>query len=46
MLSIPRPAYTGTIAEGVGVRRVREQLEEAHGGATELVGEHSDEGTS
>jgi NADH-quinone oxidoreductase subunit J len=38
VLSIPRPAYTGTIAEGVGVRRVREQLEEAHGGATELLG--------
>ena len=37
VLSIPRPAYTGTIAEGVGVRRVREQLEEAHGGATELL---------
>ena len=36
MLAAPRPAYTGTIAEGVGVRRVLEQLEQAHGGATEL----------
>ncbi len=35
----PRPAYTGTIAEGVGVRRVLEQLEQAHGGAFELPGE-------
>ncbi|HEX3615718.1 MAG TPA: NADH-quinone oxidoreductase subunit J [Solirubrobacteraceae bacterium] len=34
----PRPAYTGTIAEAVGVRRVLEQLEQAHGGASELVG--------
>jgi NADH-quinone oxidoreductase subunit J len=37
VLSVPRPAYTGTIAEGVGVRRVREQIEQAHGGATELL---------
>ena len=29
----------GTIAEGVGVRRVLEQLEQAHGGATELIGD-------
>jgi NADH-quinone oxidoreductase subunit J len=36
MLAVPRPAYTGTIAEGAGVRRVREQLEQVHGGATEL----------
>jgi NADH-quinone oxidoreductase subunit J len=36
LLARPRPSYTGTIAEGVGVRRVREQLEEVHGGATEL----------
>ncbi len=38
LLATPRPAYTGTIAEGVGVRRVLEQLEQAHGGATELIG--------
>ena len=38
LLSAPRPAYTGTIAEGVGVRRVLEQLEQAHGGVTELIG--------
>ena len=38
MLSAPRPAYTGTIAEGVGVRRVLEQLEQAHGGVAELIG--------
>lgn len=38
MLAAPRPSYTGTIAEGVGVRRVREQLEQAHGGVTELLG--------
>jgi NADH-quinone oxidoreductase subunit J len=36
LLAVPRPSYTGTIAEGAGVRRVREQLEEVHGGATEL----------
>jgi NADH-quinone oxidoreductase subunit J len=41
VLSVPRPAYTGTIAEGVGVRRVLEQLEQAHGGAIELVGPES-----
>jgi NADH-quinone oxidoreductase subunit J len=38
LLAVPRPAYTGTIAEGVGVRRVLEQLEQAHGGVTELIG--------
>jgi NADH-quinone oxidoreductase subunit J len=38
VLSMPRPAYTGTIAEGVGVRKVLEQLEQAHGGAMELLG--------
>jgi NADH:ubiquinone oxidoreductase subunit 6 (subunit J) len=38
LLSMPRPAYTGTIAEGVGVRRVLEQLEQAHGGVMELMG--------
>jgi NADH-quinone oxidoreductase subunit J len=44
VLSTPRPAYTGTIAEGVGVRRVREQLEQVHGGVTELIGgPHEDE---
>jgi NADH:ubiquinone oxidoreductase subunit 6 (subunit J) len=37
LLAAPRPAYTGTIAEGAGVRRVREQLEQAHGGITEVV---------
>jgi NADH:ubiquinone oxidoreductase subunit 6 (subunit J) len=36
LLAMPRPSYTGTIAEGVGVRRVREQLEQVHGGVTEL----------
>jgi NADH-quinone oxidoreductase subunit J len=36
LLATPRPSYTGTIAEGAGVRRVREQLEQVHGGATEL----------
>ena len=39
LLSTPRPAYTGTIAEGVGVRKVLEQLEQAHGGAMELTAE-------
>jgi NADH-quinone oxidoreductase subunit J len=34
----PRPAYSGTLAEAVGVRRVLEQLEQAHGGASELIG--------
>ena len=33
----PRPAYTGTLAEAVGVRRVLEQLEQA-GSVTELMG--------
>src|SRR5579875_1903387 len=37
LLAAPRPTYTGTIAEGVGVRRVREQIEQAHGGVTEIV---------
>jgi len=37
LLATPRPSYTGTIAEGAGVRRVREQLEQVHGGATELL---------
>lgn len=38
VLAAPRPAYTGTIAEGVGVRRVLEQLEQANGGTMELLG--------
>ncbi len=38
LVATPRPAYTGTIAEGAGVRRVREQLEQVHGGVTELIG--------
>lgn len=38
LLAAPRPAYTGTIAEAVGVRSVLEQLEQAHGGVTELIG--------
>ncbi len=38
LLAAPRPAYTGTIAEGAGVRRVREALEQSHGGVTEVVG--------
>jgi NADH:ubiquinone oxidoreductase subunit 6 (subunit J) len=33
----PRPAYTGTLAEAVGVRRVLEQLEQS-GSVTELMG--------
>jgi NADH-quinone oxidoreductase subunit J len=44
VLAVPRPSYTGTIAEGAGVRRVREQLEQVHGGVTELIGgPHEDE---
>jgi NADH:ubiquinone oxidoreductase subunit 6 (subunit J) len=44
VLGVPRPSYTGTIAEGAGVRRVREQLEHIHGGVTELIGgPHEDE---
>jgi NADH-quinone oxidoreductase subunit J len=44
VLATPRPSYTGTIAEGAGVRRVREQLEQVHGGVTELIGgPHEDE---
>lgn len=38
VLGVPRPAYTGTIAEAVGVRRVLDQLEQARGGVTELIG--------
>lgn len=33
----PRPAYTGTLAEAVGVRRVLDQLEQT-GSVTELMG--------
>ncbi len=39
VLSKPRPAYTGTIAEGVGVRQVRDQMEQSQGGVFELRGE-------
>ena len=39
LLATPRPAYTGTIAEGAGVRKVLEQLEQVHGGAIELTAE-------
>jgi NADH:ubiquinone oxidoreductase subunit 6 (subunit J) len=38
LLATPRPSYTGTIAEGVGVRKVLDLIEEAHGGAIEIVG--------
>ncbi len=41
VFSAPRPTYTGTIAEGVGVRKVLEQLEQAHGGNFELPGGQS-----
>ncbi len=37
ILAAPRPSYTGTIAEGAGVRRVRELMDEAHGGAIEVT---------
>ncbi|MGC9220376.1 MAG: NADH-quinone oxidoreductase subunit J family protein [Solirubrobacteraceae bacterium] len=37
VLSAPRPTYTGTIAEGVGVRKVLDQLEQVHGGALEVL---------
>ena len=43
VLSAPRPAYTGTIAEGVGVRRVREELEQQDGGVFELIGSEDGE---
>jgi hypothetical protein len=38
VLAKPRPAYTGTIAEGAGVRKVLEALELARGGSMELLG--------
>jgi NADH-quinone oxidoreductase subunit J len=38
VLSAPRPSYTGTIAEGVGVRRIREALVEQDAGIFELPG--------
>jgi NADH:ubiquinone oxidoreductase subunit 6 (subunit J) len=38
VLSAPRPSYTGTIAEGAGVRKVLEALEQARGGSMELLG--------
>ncbi len=43
VLAAPRPAYTGTIAEGVGVRRVREELEQQDGGVFELIGSEDGE---
>ncbi|HTW12740.1 MAG TPA: NADH-quinone oxidoreductase subunit J [Solirubrobacteraceae bacterium] len=36
LIQTPRPAYTGTIAEGAGVRKVLQALEEAHGGVIAL----------
>jgi NADH-quinone oxidoreductase subunit J len=39
VLAKPRPAYTGTIAEGVGVRQVRDQMEQSQGGVFELRAE-------
>jgi len=36
LIAEPRPAYTGTIAEGAGVRKVLQALEEAHGGIIAL----------
>jgi NADH:ubiquinone oxidoreductase subunit 6 (subunit J) len=38
VLSTPRPVYTGTMAEGAGVRSVLAALEQAHGGALEIPG--------
>jgi hypothetical protein len=43
VLSKPRPAYTGTIAEGVGVRKVLDALEQSHGGVFELSAEKQPE---
>jgi NADH-quinone oxidoreductase subunit J len=37
VLAAPRPAYTGTIAEGAGVRSVRAAIERSHGGIFELL---------
>jgi NADH:ubiquinone oxidoreductase subunit 6 (subunit J) len=37
VLARPRPSYSGTIAEGVGVRKVLEAIEQAHGGALEVM---------
>ena len=39
ILRTPRPVYTGTMAEGAGVRSVLAALEQAHGGAIEVPGE-------
>ncbi len=39
ILRKPRPVYTGTMAEGAGVRSVLAALEQAHGGAIEVPGE-------
>lgn len=38
LLAEPRPSYTGTMAEGAGVRRVLQALEDSHGGFIELGG--------
>jgi NADH-quinone oxidoreductase subunit J len=38
MLAEPRPAFTGTLAEAAGVRHVREQLEQVHGGVLGAIG--------
>jgi NADH:ubiquinone oxidoreductase subunit 6 (subunit J) len=38
ILRTPRPVYTGTMAEGAGVRSVLAALEQAHGGAIEVPG--------
>jgi NADH:ubiquinone oxidoreductase subunit 6 (subunit J) len=39
VLHAPRPVYSGTMAEGAGVRSVLAALEEAHGGALEVHGD-------
>jgi NADH-quinone oxidoreductase subunit J len=41
ILRTQRPVYTGTMAEGAGVRSVLAALEQAHGGAIEVPGEPS-----
>ena len=43
LLGQPRPVYTGTMAEGAGVRQVLQALEESHGGFIELGGIEIDE---
>jgi NADH:ubiquinone oxidoreductase subunit 6 (subunit J) len=37
LIAEPRPAYTGTIAEGAGVRKVLQALKDADGGVIELA---------